>query len=192
MPTSTTNRAPAKRLFGGQSESDLSPAGIAQLKELATAFRHLGISFQNALSSPAARARLGAEILLGEMGNPIQLQICPDLAERGSGIIAGKTREQLLVLHPELAPHLQRDPELRHLRESFEPTGIEGFEDYSQVSVSCLGLPKNRRYRWISPMRCRLRCVSASSAYIRYMRASTAAEDVMAPESSSALPMPSI
>jgi broad specificity phosphatase PhoE len=125
--------AATNRFFGGQSESDLAPSGIVQMKALATKFRGLGISFQHVLSSPAGRARLGAEILLGDMGAHVPVQVCPALSERSSGIIAGKTREQLLVLYPQFAAHFQRDPELRHLRESFDPTGIESFEDYGQV-----------------------------------------------------------
>lgn len=139
--------ASTNRFFGGQSESDLAPSGIVQLKELASVFRGLGISFHDALSSPAGRAHQGAGLLLREMGNAVPVQVCQALAERSSGIIAGKTRQQLLALHPQLAVHFQRDPELRHLRESFDSTGIEGFEDYGQVVERLAGqvLPQLRQ-----------------------------------------------
>lgn len=121
------------RFFGGQSETSMTPEGVRQMQELGARYTERRMSFARVFSSPAGRATTGAETLLSEMGLSVPVEPIEALAERASGVIAGKTRDQLLAKHPEFEEHLRRDPQLRHLRESFEPSGIPGFEDYGAV-----------------------------------------------------------
>jgi broad specificity phosphatase PhoE len=121
------------RFFGGQSETPMTLEGVRQIKQLGLRYMQQRISFARVFSSPAGRATTGAETLLNEMGLAVPIEPIEALAERASGVIAGKTRDQLLAEQPEFEVHLRRDPQLRHLRESFEPSGIPGFEDYGAV-----------------------------------------------------------
>jgi broad specificity phosphatase PhoE len=121
------------RLFG-QSEAALTPRGIRQMRDLGVLYAERRIVFARVLSSPADRATTSADALQDGMGRRVPVEKIAGLSERSSGIIAGKTREQLLAEHPALEEHFRRDPELRHIRESFEPSGIPGFEDYAAVT----------------------------------------------------------
>lgn len=132
------------RHFGGQADSKLSPKGEQQATDLGLRYRDQHLHFSRIISSPLSRAKRTAELIRAAMGVKIDIEERAGLKERSLGPLEGRTVQELLSdvdfmeANPIMLAHLQRDPDLKHLRETFEPSGIEGVESYADVTKRIL------------------------------------------------------
>ncbi len=128
---------PGNRHFGGQTESELSPTGIIQAEAVGEQLRKLGIRFDEVFTSPLGRTRQTANIVLERSGQRPALKpiVVDALKERGLGLLSGLTADQVRAQFPEFEKHLQRDPRLAFLRETFNQTVVKvlGAESYACV-----------------------------------------------------------
>ncbi len=122
------------RLFGGATESALSKKGSVDVEQLGQALQRQGVIFDKVLSSPLERAHRTTEIILSQTqpDGATPITFVDALKERSLGMISGLTAQQIYDLYPQLREDLEQDPQLRHLRETFEETP-EGIESYSAV-----------------------------------------------------------
>jgi|GEM_PF-2262522 broad specificity phosphatase PhoE len=128
------NLESGNRLFGGQSETGLSPDGLLQASVLYAKFYQFMGSLDAVYSSPLGRATQTAEML----GLQSSMVIDPRLTERGLGKLTGVCSDQVPRRFsdlPELVKAHSIDPELLAIRATFRSnlSRLVGAESYHDV-----------------------------------------------------------
>lgn len=141
LANASNDTSDGNRFFSGRANSPLSKEGIDSARMLGRMYREAGVRFDRIISSPLPRAVDTARILAEEMGsNCATIEIHDAFSERSLGPIEGMTADDirrhadLLTRFPDLEERLNRDPDLRSLRETFEVSTIPGVESYADVS----------------------------------------------------------
>lgn len=113
----------AEKKHQGQVDFPLTERGVQQVRTLAARWNSERVTFDLAISSPLARARQTAEILVAELNIPLEFD--PLWMERDAGLISG--------LDHQIATEQYPSPDFIHLYQPIAVTGESLWDLYSRA-----------------------------------------------------------